>query len=702
MLNNFLLTGEQGTTSMSVDEALRHLNITEKLEDLDPTMLPAFFDGARQDRPNEQTERAIATIQEALRSGSGGGGGSQTVNGDGHGYPPESWPVGLISLGNTCYLNSLLQYYFSIKPLRDIILDYGQYRWNTATQGEKTMRVGHALVSTVEIEGGQKFAEELKHLFERMIKSRSSAVKPDADLVCRAFLRPKDYKLMDVIIQDEKQNNVNGISNEHAIDEKMTDGDALLSPANTLTDAKEFDSSSDTLVNDAPADVAMNNSGMPPTPPESPGMVGGQQPAPETAPPPLPPRRFSTTKEDALEKAKANATAQQDVTEVHDSITSLLRNGMVPTGQDDTNEQKDVLRSMFSIETAQTEVKEGVEGKATSQFDSAIQLNVPYEDTDIYSALDEVFDLQTINEDSALEAYRSLKKIGPLLQISIPRIGYDKSKAAAHKTLACVRLEDELYLDRYCDNSHPSTQQKRRQCWEWRKQLQAMKTEVKALKDSPVDLDGPNAVAETAQYLSSLDEVNNLFRSIDMEPIDADGDMTTLLLDLAKAQVERVQELESLISTLQKQLDSQFRDLKNIKYRLAAVFFHRGQTSFGHYWIYIHDFANDVWRKYNDERVEKFDQLNQIFEAKDGASQGTPTYAVYVAEDRIKDIIAPVCRDPEPAPDAPPMLDGWTTEETEKAKSYSIPGIAVEPPMKEETGQQDWDKETRQVGNVTW
>lgn len=31
-------------------------------------------------------------------------------------------PVGIVNVGNTCYLNSLLQFYFTVKPLRDAIL----------------------------------------------------------------------------------------------------------------------------------------------------------------------------------------------------------------------------------------------------------------------------------------------------------------------------------------------------------------------------------------------------------------------------------------------------------------------------------------------------------------------------------------------------------------------------------------------------
>ena len=669
---------------MSVDEALRHLNVDQKLDEIDGTILPTIFDGARQDRPGETTEKAIITIQQALA----GGAGSAT-------HSPETWPVGLTSHGNTCYLNSLLQYYFSIKPLRDIVLNYDQYKLDISQNAGKSGRVGQRMISMVEIEGGQRFADDLKHLFGRMIKSRDSAVKPEADLVCRAFLEPKEYKLLGRIIDTEKSDKPDeAITNgtDTAVDEKLIDDEILASPdVSAPEDREQSDASSTTLqasVNGETNDVSMKDAELPPTPPGTPGADGKEKA------PPLPPRRFSTTKEEALRKAEANARQQQDVTEVHDKISFLLRCGINPNGWDQYQEQEDAFRDLFAVRMTQTVVNKGAEQKPQLLPDSAIQLNVPMEPTDIYSALDAVFDMQPYAENPGVDSYRSIEALPPLLQISIPRIGYDASRASgpSFKSLECVSLKDELYLDRYCDASHEDTLPKRRQCWGWRRQLQTLNREKNILMKTPVDLDGAMTVFETAQYLARLDDVNNDLLDVGLESIAADGDITQALLSDAEQQGLRLVALQDEIDVLQKKLEAQFQDATSIKYRLAAVFFHRGSYGHGHYWIYIHDFENDVWRIYNDEKVEEFNKMESIFEAKTW-DQGTPTYAVYVAEDKM-DYVQAVCRDLEPVPEPPAITvkeSGSASADTQSAQT-----TGVDPKMVMDGGENSWD-EQRQV-----
>ncbi|CAK3972077.1 Ubiquitin carboxyl-terminal hydrolase 2 [Lecanosticta acicola] len=646
MLNNWVVSGEVGEYQMSVDEALRHLGIDGKFEECDPEILPLLFDTARSDKPGENTEKAIATLQQAMAGG-----------------PPkpshslDTWPVGLISHGNTCYLNSLLQYYFSMAPFREHILNYDEHKYDIAKYGEKKQRVGYVFVDTVQIKGSHVFAEDLKHLFERMIKEPSISVKPEQDLVCRAFLELKDYALLTADQDEEEGDGASHRDVEAAVEQKIPDGPAVPAPADEQS-RHQSDASSTTLqasVNGEDTDVSMqSNEQRPPTPPASPGTEAADKKQQPAAAPPLPPRKRkqSSAREKALALAQEKARQQQDVTEVHDAIMDRLRFGLMPLGEEEGGEQEDALRNLFRITISETRVKGELDEKPRNQFTTAIQVDVPSEPMDIYSALDSFFDLQTFEIDPKTgprTAFKSIVSPPPVLQISIPRIGFDSVKGESHKIEQSVKLEDELYLDRYIDNSGVDILPKRKACFGWRKQLRTLKKEQKALSQSEMELDGPAAVTETANYINNLNGIDSELEEVGLDGLEVDSELPGILQQDAAQQAERLAVLEREIAQLETQLQNQFTDAKRVKYRLASVFFHRGTVGHGHYWVYIHDFENDMWRKYNDDQVEQFTDIKEILEAHTWA-HGTPMYAVYVQDDKKTEIIKPVCRAPEQLP----------------------------------------------------
>lgn len=695
MLNDWLTTGRADGYTMDVNEALRYLNIEQSINEIEQTVLPILFESARNDRPGETTEKAIAAIQQYLANQGRAGLRS-----------PETWPVGLTSHGNTCYLNSLLQYYFSIKPLRDIVLNYEQYRLDTLKYNEKQERVGQRKISMVEIKGGQRFAEDLLHLFQRMIKDPETAVKPEEDLVCRAFLEPKDYALL-ASATNEGDAAVNGL--ENAVDQSVADApegtDAAT--ASAAANARLSSNASSTTLQGDEQDITMANGERPPTPPESPKGKPLDDQSAQDGRPPLPPRaplrRFSTSaKEEALALAKHNATLQQDVTEVHDGIMFRLRSGMMPRSTDEFGEQEDPLRDMYAICMTERHVEKQVEGKAIPQTDSSITVNVPTEATDIYSALDEVFDLQPYGNRTDVEAYKSIRYLPPVLQISMPRIGFDRNRGGTFKSEEMIKLEDELYMDRYCDASHPEIAQRRRRCWIWRRQLQALKKEQKALSQTGIEqMDGPSAVSESAEYLKGVVESNSMLQEVGIDNIELDEDLPSTLASEAHEQSKRLDALKTEIESLQTLLDTQFQDLKNLKYRLAAVFIHRGTHGHGHYWLYIHDFTNDIWRSYNDERVEEVTKMEDIFEAKTW-QQGTPTYAVYVQDDKKEQLVQPVCRAPEKPPTPEPEV--WEQQAPDvqmKEGGWNQQVESTAQNLRQEGGEASWD-EQREVAQGPW
>ena len=100
------------------------------------------------------------------------------------------------------------------------------------------------------------------------------------------------------------------------------------------------------------------------------------------------------------------------------------------------------------------------------------------------------------------------------------------------------------------------------------------------------------------------------------------------------------------IRDLDASITSQFNDLQKIPYRLQSVFVHRGYHNAGHYWIYVYDFSQDLWRKYNDGYVTELSDTSEIFEQEPGERPATPYFLVYVQEEHKDDLVNSVCREP--------------------------------------------------------
>lgn len=149
-LTHFIKTGETITGEMDIGDAYRMLQIPDRTADDDAVM--AAYTICLDENPShaEIYNRALHIIAKEknsamLKSMTGASSESERNLAE--------WPVGLQNIGNTCYLNSLLQFYFSVKPYRDLVLHVEKHQMdmnNLASIVEK--KVGSRKVTRKEIE----------------------------------------------------------------------------------------------------------------------------------------------------------------------------------------------------------------------------------------------------------------------------------------------------------------------------------------------------------------------------------------------------------------------------------------------------------------------------------------------------------------------------------------------------------------------
>ena len=162
VLLNWINTGKLEEPQMDLGEAYQTLNIPDRTVDDD--LIVSAWEINRGEPPGQEeqmdramniiaTSRGSVTLLEALR-----GKGVRTESAS------KDWPVGLENIGNTCYLNSLLQFLFTIPQLRNLVLNFDDFRVDLNSYDMASRRVGFRHITKQEVEKAQKCKHHLRFL----------------------------------------------------------------------------------------------------------------------------------------------------------------------------------------------------------------------------------------------------------------------------------------------------------------------------------------------------------------------------------------------------------------------------------------------------------------------------------------------------------------------------------------------------------
>jgi ubiquitin carboxyl-terminal hydrolase 25/28 len=158
VLLEFVKTGRMGDMPMDLVEAYRMFGIDDRTTGDD--WLVTCYNLAVEDNPGniEQINRAIKAIADDRKTDM-----LQKLVG---GKASAETPVGLQNIGNTCYLNSLLQYFFTVTILKKIVLDFDQYKQKLDDAEIRSKKVGRLAVKPQQVETAQKCTFSLQAHFE--------------------------------------------------------------------------------------------------------------------------------------------------------------------------------------------------------------------------------------------------------------------------------------------------------------------------------------------------------------------------------------------------------------------------------------------------------------------------------------------------------------------------------------------------------
>ncbi|PIA17951.1 cysteine proteinase [Coemansia reversa NRRL 1564] len=526
----------------------------------------------------------------------------------------EQLPVGLKNIGNTCYLNSILQCLFSILPIRQAVMCFGDgLTWN-----EKLV-VGRQdsgrLLTEDELAVALRFVALLKKLFESLISQR---------------------------VEGWASSRVRKSAGGHPLATSINSAPLAVTPDQELADM---------LLLRVGSSSATNTSGENNSISESSTQPGRQQ--------------------------QQQQQQQQDVDECMAQCIGLLVHALPPSDKAIELSEPDQTW-IYKLLTGHLELateKLGANGAGEVEkplVDAFINLNlnIPTESADINDCIDAFFAPSAISEGSdamdtstdtdtpkqELVRRSRIRDAPPVLCMQVQRVQFDMATMQPFKINSHLRLRKQISLTpfKHFDGAAAAHAQR----YELQQRMAAITKKLTALhvpiqtpaNDSvggtPVSV--VSAIERVQAFMSGvsrwadLDDAKSLLDDLPGQSAssiaDCAGDISKQLSQVSSTLKDARLQWEQELKETRTQLENIYNDvpIDDMAYTLHAVFIHSGATpEFGHYWVYVRDFDKEKnltrWLKFNDSHVSVVDPTDIFRDApRPGEELANPYYLVYV------------------------------------------------------------------------
>ncbi|KAF9584197.1 ubiquitin-specific protease ubp2 [Lunasporangiospora selenospora] len=544
-------------------------------------------------------------------------------------------PVGLSNIGNTCYLNSLLQYMYTVREIRKTILDLESHVEDESDDAWNGKVIDGRALTRQDVTEAKELAIELKKLFIEMQTAKKRSVRPSS-------------RLVELLLTTNSDPSATNLGKPRAPDDFFEQQDV-----------------SETL------SILVHRLG-----------AAFKRVPKEDASEPI--DRFESLfyvkavqKRDDLNES----TGQREERRIVEDFSTLILPVTEPISMEELMDDyfyleapllsATPLKQHFNISSDGPPGDEGRGGTAVSDPGSSNQGIVQ--------------DSSSVNSQ---DRDITVTELPPILHVHLLRTQYDRAGSTSFKSQAMINIPKRLFLDQYLESYQGGNQErvkrakilksKRRKCRKSLEESRRKHSAVSAALNSGAEsafMDEGVAISEPSDpgtetsakhdtrenEIESSDNIpwsptpaDTAVDQPDFEPLSEECANEAALDKSSDIQIEaeqprldepqtrRVittfegglseQEHQEKIKALTEAIQKELGDARSEEYKLHAVFHHEGGSNFGHYWVYIYDDQSSSeprWLKFSDDIVSEIG-LAREGEVFDGTMGSTSCFCIYV------------------------------------------------------------------------